>query len=180
VVCVCAQPNSGLLATSPPRAGGYDNALVFNRWAPGAPPAMRLTAYSPLTGLGVEMTVRVAGEPLLAAGVFGHRAVRCTVLPSVRPATAPTCIVPLQTDQASVQFYSGNFLDGTLPRKASQCAGAAPGANCTYQRWGAIAIEAQGYPDALHHDNFPPVVLRPGQPYKQTTTYRVFTRASQV
>jgi aldose 1-epimerase len=84
----------------------------------------------------------------------------------------------MQTDQASVQFYSGNFLDGTLVRKASQCAGS-PAPNCTYQRWGAIAIEGQGYPDALHHDNFPPVVLRPGQPYKQSTTYRVFTRNSR-
>lgn len=74
------------------------------------------------------------------------------------------------TDQPSLQVYSGNFLDGTLPRKASQ-----GGPSATYQKHGALAMEAQGYVDAVHHPNWPPITLVPGQVYRQTTAYRFFT-----
>jgi aldose 1-epimerase len=70
----------------------------------------------------------------------------------------------LSTDQPSVQFYSGNFLDSTIPKKADQ----GPG---TYDRWMAIALEAQHYPDSVHHPNFPSIVLQKGQTYAQTTRY---------
>ena len=65
------------------------------------------------------------------------------------------------TDQVALQFYSGNFFDGTSIGKADK-------ALC-YRA--GIALEAQGYPDAPNHDNFPSTVLRPGEEYTQKTIY---------
>jgi aldose 1-epimerase len=76
--------------------------------------------------------------------------------------------------QPSVQFYSGNFLNGTDPtlrlqRKASQSFGPDP----QYYHWrGAATLEAQFYPDAVHHPNFPSTELKPGEKYLQHTRYK--------
>lgn len=43
------------------------------------------------------------------------------------------------------------------------------------QRWGALTLEAQHYPDAVHHPRWPSIVLNKGQTYNQTTTYAFFT-----
>lgn len=75
------------------------------------------------------------------------------------------------SDQPSVQGYSGNMLTGSIPRKASQCPGGVPSPACTYPRYGAFTLEAQAYPDAVHHANFPPITLAPGGEYTQHTAY---------
>ncbi|MBO7169259.1 MAG: hypothetical protein J6V43_04195 [Rikenellaceae bacterium] len=65
------------------------------------------------------------------------------------------------TDQVALQFYSGNFFDGTSIGKGDK--------PLCYRA--GIALEAQGYPDAPNHDNFPSTVLRPGEEYTQKTIY---------
>lgn len=66
------------------------------------------------------------------------------------------------TDQPAIQFYSGNFWDGsTVGRR---------GDIDTYRS--GFALEAQNYPDAPNHENFPSSVLRPGETYTQNTFYR--------
>lgn len=88
----------------------------------------------------------------------------------------------MATDQPSVQVYTGNFLNGTdadsssssfhIQRKASQSFGSEP----QYYHWrGAITLEAQQYPDAVHHSNFPSIELRPGGRYQQRTSYKFST-----
>jgi aldose 1-epimerase len=71
----------------------------------------------------------------------------------------------IATDQPSLQFYSGNFLNGSIPGKASQPN--SPG----YNHWYALAIEAQQYPDAVNHVNFPSILLKGGSVYSQITQY---------
>jgi aldose 1-epimerase len=79
----------------------------------------------------------------------------------------------MHTDQPSVQVYTGNFLNGTDPalrirRKASQSFGPEP----QYYQWrGAVTLEAQMFPDAVHHTNFPSIELKPGGRYVQRTSY---------
>ena len=79
----------------------------------------------------------------------------------------------MHTDQPSVQVYTGNWSNGTDPalrirRKKSQSFGPEP----QYYHWrGAVTLEAQMYPDAVHHDNFPSIELRPGGRYVQRTSY---------
>ena len=74
-------------------------------------------------------------------------------------------VLQVLTDQPGLQFYSGNFLDGTIHGKQG----------IVYQRRTALCLEAQLFPDAPNHPNFPSAELRPGHPYKQTTIYKFST-----
>jgi len=65
------------------------------------------------------------------------------------------------TDQPGLQFYSGNFMDGTLTGKRGDIHAYRTG----------FALEAQNYPDAPNHKNFPSAVLQPNETYSKTTTY---------
>lgn len=69
------------------------------------------------------------------------------------------------TDQPGIQFYSGNFFDGSYSGKG----GRRIGYRC------ALALETQSWPDAINHPDFPDTVLRPGDCYKHTCIYRFST-----
>jgi len=68
------------------------------------------------------------------------------------------------TTEPGVQFYSGNFLDGTLHS-----------AQGTFFRRTGLCLETQKFPDTPNHSAFPTAVVRPGQPYDARTTF-AFTR----
>ncbi|MBO4475772.1 MAG: galactose mutarotase [Bacteroidales bacterium] len=70
--------------------------------------------------------------------------------------------VEVFSDQPGLQFYSGNFFFGE--EKGSN-------GNVLEFR-SSLVLEAQKYPDAVNHDNFTPVLLRPGEKYTQTCIYR--------
>jgi aldose 1-epimerase len=70
------------------------------------------------------------------------------------------------TDQPGLQFYSGNFLDGTAIGKNGVAYGPRSG----------LCLEAQAFPDTPNKPDFPPVTLRPGQVYRQTTIYQFSTK----
>ncbi|MEU9589478.1 aldose epimerase family protein [Streptomyces sp. NPDC048219] len=67
----------------------------------------------------------------------------------------------IATDQPGLQFYSGNFLDGTLT---------GPGGS-VYRQGDALCLETQHFPDSPNHPSFPSTVLRPGQTYRTTTVH---------
>ena len=75
-------------------------------------------------------------------------------------------VMQILTDQPGLQFYSGNFLNGTIHGKNG----------VVYQHRTAVCLEAQLFPDAPNHATFPSAVLRPGQHYTQTTIYQFSTR----
>ena len=75
-------------------------------------------------------------------------------------------VMRVLTDQPGLQFYSGNFLNGTIHGKRG----------VVYQPRTALCLEAQLFPDAPNHPTFPSAALRPGQRYKQTTIYEFSTR----
>jgi aldose 1-epimerase len=66
------------------------------------------------------------------------------------------------TTEPGIQFYSGNFLDGTLVGTSGK----------VYRQTDGFALETQHYPDSPNQPNFPSTVLRPGQEYETTTIYR--------
>lgn len=71
-------------------------------------------------------------------------------------------VLEVLTTQPGMQFYSGNFLDGSLV-----------GTNgVVYVKYAGLCLEPQHFPDAPNHSNFPSTVLRPGEEYKQTTVFR--------
>jgi aldose 1-epimerase len=65
------------------------------------------------------------------------------------------------TTQPGMQFYSGNFMDGSLR-----------GNGGVYPKHGAFCLETQHFPDSVNQPNFPSTILRPGQAYRQSTVYR--------
>lgn len=81
--------------------------------------------------------------------------------------TEPTTgrVLEAVTDQPGVQFYSGNFLDGSLTGISGH----------TYRQGDGLTLETQHFPDSPNHPDYPSTVLRPGQTYDTTTTYRFRT-----
>jgi len=68
----------------------------------------------------------------------------------------------LLTDQPGLQFYTGNFLNGSAKGKS--------GANYPFRS--GFCLEPQNFPDAPNHPEFPSAVLRPGEVYSRTLMYR--------
>jgi aldose 1-epimerase len=71
----------------------------------------------------------------------------------------------ISTTEPGIQFYSGNFLDGTLYGTSGR----------QYRQGDGLALETQHFPDSPNHPNFPSTVLRPGQTYNTTTVYAFST-----
>jgi aldose 1-epimerase len=72
----------------------------------------------------------------------------------------------VSTDQPGIQFYTGNFLDGKVTGKGG----------VAYAQHTAFCLETQHFPDSPNHDNFPSVVLSPGDTFKTSTVYAFGTR----
>ena len=70
------------------------------------------------------------------------------------------------TDQPGLQFYSGNFLDGTIKGKGGKM----------YKHRTGLCLETQHYPDSPNKPDFPSARLNPGDTYKQTTIYHFTTK----
>ncbi len=67
------------------------------------------------------------------------------------------------TDEPGIQFYSGNFLDGSLPSKSGG----------VYEQRTGFCLETQHYPDTPNQKNFPSVVLHPNEKYESQTTFNL-------
>ena len=87
------------------------------------------------------------GEPTLAARVY-------------EPTTGR--VMEISTTEPGLQFYSGNFLDGTLRGKHG----------VVYRHRYGFAMETQHFPDSPNEPAFPTTILRPGEEYRSRTIYR--------
>ena len=75
-------------------------------------------------------------------------------------------VMEVYTQEPGIQFYSGNFLDGTITGKSG----------IVYQhRWG-LCLETQHYPDSPNKLGFPSTILWPGRKYETVTVYRFSTK----
>jgi aldose 1-epimerase len=75
------------------------------------------------------------------------------------PGTGRT--LDISTTEPGIQFYSGNFLDGTLKGKSGH----------VYGHRSAIVLETQHFPDSPNHPNFPSTILRPGRELRSRTVF---------
>ncbi len=71
-------------------------------------------------------------------------------------------VMEIYTNEPGIQFYSGNFLDGTLTGKDGK----------VYGHRSGFCLETQHYPDSPNKPNFPSVILLPGQIYQTTTIHK--------
>ena len=75
-------------------------------------------------------------------------------------------IMEVFTTEPGIQFYTGNFLDGSVRGKGG----------CAYAKQGAYCLETQGYPDAPNQTQFPNTIVRPGDTFRSQTIYRFSAR----
>jgi aldose 1-epimerase len=71
-------------------------------------------------------------------------------------------VLEILTTEPGIQFYSGNFLDGTLVGTSGR----------VYRQTDGFALETQHYPDSPNQPDFPSTVLRPDEEYQTTTIYK--------
>lgn len=114
---------------------------------------------------GTNMDFR-EGRPI-ATGGYDHNFVLMNYDGSLRNAARlyePNSgrVLEILTTEPGLQFYSGNFLDGSLTGKGG----------AVYYQYTGLCLEPQHFPDTPNHANFPSTVLRPGEVYKHISVYR--------
>ena len=103
-------------------------------------------------------------EQLVRGGGYDHNFVLnrkgpglARVIRVVEPTTGR--VMEVSTTEPGVQFYTGNFLDGTVKGKKGT----------VYNKHHAFCLEAQHFPDSPNHPSFPSTILRPGREYRSKT-----------
>jgi len=75
-------------------------------------------------------------------------------------------VMEVSTTQPGVQFYTGNFLDGTVTGKQG----------LVYKRRYGLCLETQHFPDSPNHPDFPTTTLKPGETFKSKTVFKFSTK----
>ena len=73
--------------------------------------------------------------------------------------------VKIYTTQPGIQFYSGNFLDGSIKGKGGK----------VYEKHYGLCLETQHFPDSPNHPDFPGTILKPGEKFREITVYKFGT-----
>jgi aldose 1-epimerase len=76
-------------------------------------------------------------------------------------------VLTVHTTEPGVQFYTGNFLDGSLTGKDG----------AVYERRYGFCLETQHFPDSPNQPNFPSTILHPGETYRSRTIFTFSTQA---
>lgn len=164
-------------------AGGdildHELTLFADRYLPvdasliplGAPAGVADTPFDFRAPRAIGAAIRTDDEQLRRAHGYDH----CFVLGdevAVAPRLAARVVHPdsgraldLITDQPGLQFYSGNFLDGSSGGKAGRL----------YRQSDAFCLEPQAWPDAPNRPDYPSTRLDPGKTYRHSTTFRFHT-----
>jgi aldose 1-epimerase len=147
--------------------------IKATRYTPGDETLLPTGEIKPVAGTPFDFTTpRTIGERLKQAGgnpvgydlnyVLADRRRDNPELAAI--VTEPTTgrVLEVLTTEPGVQFYTGNFLDGTLTGKGG----------VVYRQYGGFCLEAQHFPDSPNKPGFPSIILKPGETYRQTTLYR--------
>jgi aldose 1-epimerase len=118
-------------------------------------------------------TEKLIGKDIqLVKGGYDH----CWILKKSRPGFAKAAslwhkasgrLLEVWTTEPGLQFYSGNFLDGSLTTTSG---------GINYIKHGGLCLEAEHFPDSPNQPYFPGTILRPGSTYRQLTVYKFSTR----
>jgi len=117
--------------------------------------------------IAIGARIDAGDEQLLLAGGYDHNWVLNKMGNELSPAarvSEPTTgrVMEVLTREPGVQFYTANFLDGSLSGKEAS----------VYGRRCALCLETQHFPDSPNKPDFPSTVIRPGDLYETTTVYR--------
>ena len=139
------------------------NSIPTGRIAPVAGTPFDFTKPKPI---GADFS-RLTGKPIgydhnfvLRGG--GNKLAPCATV--FEPTTGR--VLEVLTTEPGVQLYTGNYLDGTLRGHGG----------VYHTQHGGFCLETQHFPDSVNQPEFPSVILRPGQTYRQTTVHKFSIR----
>jgi aldose 1-epimerase len=115
--------------------------------------------------------INSSDEQIKFGGGYDHNFVVNGAAGTLRPASRvfePKSgrVMEVLTTEPGVQFYSGNFLDGSIKGKGGK----------PYNRRYGFCLETQHFPDSPNHPNFPSTTLQAGKKYQSTTVYKFSTQ----
>jgi aldose 1-epimerase len=118
-------------------------------------------------GIGIGACIAEADAQLRIAGGYDHNFVLDGPLDATGLRLAARLAVPglameVLTTEPGLQFYSGNFLDGSRRGRDGRPLG----------RHAGLCLETQHFPDSPNHPAFPSTMLRPGEVFRSRTLYR--------
>jgi aldose 1-epimerase len=164
---------------------GQQLRINANRYTPVDPTLIPTGALDPVAGTPLDFTRSTPigqrirqGFPQIVIGqgydfnwVLDRAGVQDRSLILAARAVDPASgrILDVLTTEPGIQFYSGNFLDGTLVGTGGR----------VYRQGDGFTLETQHYPDSPNHPNFPSTVLRPGQQFSSTSIYRFRTDSAE-
>jgi aldose 1-epimerase len=124
--------------------------------------------FRKLTAIGAR--INDADEQLKRGGGYDHNFVlnRRSRIPALAARVREPKsgrIMEVRTTQPGIQFYSGNFLDGSIRGKGGKA----------YRKRSALCLETQHFPDSPNHPNFPSTILKRNAAYRHTTIYSFST-----
>jgi aldose 1-epimerase len=162
-----------------PAAGsilGHELLLAADRYTPADETLIPTGEILPVSGTALDFTSPIAigariGQIKGDLGGYDHNFVLRGG--GAGPALAARVrepesgrVLEVFTTEPGVQLYTANSLDGSLRGKGG----------VAYKKHQGFCLETQHFPDAVHHDNFPSIILRPGSTYTQTTIYKFSAR----
>jgi aldose 1-epimerase len=156
---------------------GHELMIAADRFTPVDSTLIPTGQIDPVAGTPMDymkpMTIgaRIDKVPLAPPGGYDHNYVLTSgggTLALAARVREPNSgrILEVYTTEPGVQFYTGNFLDGTLKGKRGS----------VYGKHAALCLETQHFPDSVNHPNFPSTILLPGGTYRTTTVYRFLTQ----
>ena len=152
---------------------GHEVMLAANAYTPVDDALIPTGKIEPVAGTVMDFTTphaigeRIARVPGAPPGGYDHNYVLTSgggTLALAARVKEPKSgrVMEVLTTEPGIQFYTGNFLDGTLTGKAG----------VAYRKHAGFCLETQHFPDSVNHPNFPSTILEPGKTYKTSTVYR--------
>ena len=159
-----------------PAAGdvlGHELMIPADKFTPVDPGLIPTGELKPVAGTPMDFTkpMPIGAHIAQVEGGYDHNFVlreqsgKVTLAVQVYEPTTGR-VLEIFSNQPGLQFYSGNFLDGTIKGKDG----------VTYKKYFGFCLESQHYPDSPNQPAFPPVVLKPGATYHHVMIHKFSTR----
>lgn len=158
---------------------GHEVMINADRFTPVGPGLIPTGEIRPVSGTPLNFTVRTAigerinspDEQIKLGGGYDHNYVlngRGGLMRLAAEVLEPKSgrVMEVNTTEPGLQFYTGNFLDGTIKGKGGK----------VYGKRSGFCLETQHFPDSPNRPSFPTAVLKPGERFVSQTSYTFGTR----